>query len=109
MYLVRRVWRTKPGQARMAATLVDAMGSDYEKTGKRSASRVYFNSGTLPGDTNRVYMEWTEETIASPYRPDVVASSDAAKSFYSKLREVTEDSWIELYEMMTPDKQMDIG
>ena len=109
MYLVRRVWVVEPSEARLAATLVDAMGRDYEETGKRSASRVYFNNGTLPGDRYRVYMEWTEETIASPYRKDQVGSSERARSLYAKLRDLTVDSWIEFYELMTPEKALPIN
>jgi hypothetical protein len=108
MYVVRRTWEVKPSEARLAATLVEAMGRDYEANGKRSPSRVYFNNGTLPGDRYRVYMEWTEETIASPYREDQVASSENARNLYARLRELTVDSWIEFYELMTPEKAMPI-
>ena len=108
MYVVRRVWEVKPSEARLAATLVDAMGRDYEAHGKRSPSRVYFNNGTLPGDRYRVYMEWTEDAIASPYRADQVQSSDQARNLYARLRELTLDSWIEFYELMTPDKALPI-
>ena len=108
MYVVRRVWQVRPGEARMAATLVDAMGHDYEASGKRSPSRVYFNNGTLPGQRYRVYMEWTEETIESPYREDQVQSSERSRDLYARLRDLSEDSWIEFYEMLTPEKAMDI-
>lgn len=109
MYVVRRVWQVKPGEARMAASLVSAMGNDYEESGKRSASRVYFNNGTLPGERYRVYMEWTEETIVSPYREDQVQSSEYSRGLYAKLLAISEDSWIEFYELLTPEKAMDIG
>jgi hypothetical protein len=108
MYLVRRVWQVKPGEARLAASLVDAMGRDYEESGKRSPSRVYFNNGTLPGDRYRVYMEWTEDTIASPYREDQVQSSEHSRSLYARLRDLAEDSWIEFYELLTAEKAMDL-
>jgi hypothetical protein len=108
MYVVRRVWDVKPSEARLAASLVDAMGRDYEATGKRSPSRVYFNNGTLPGDRYRVYMEWTEETIDSPYRDAQIESSEEARRLYAKLRELTVDSWIEFYELLTPEKAMSI-
>ena len=74
MFVVRRVWETKPGEARPAASLVAAMGEEYESADKRSPSRVYFNTSTLPGERNRVYMEWTEDVIASTYRAESVAS-----------------------------------
>jgi len=108
MYVVRRVWKTKPGEARRVATLVDEMGRDYETSGKRAPSRVYFNSGTVPGDRNLVYMEWTEDSIASPYREDQVASSERARELYARVRNLTEDTWIEFYEMLTPEKALDV-
>lgn len=108
MFVVRRVWETKPGEARKAASLVAAMGEEYEAVEKRSPSRVYFNTSTLPGERNRVYMEWTEDVIASTYRPDIVSSPPRAQELYGKLNELTVDSWIEFYELMTPDKMTDL-
>ena len=108
MFVVRRVWETKPGQARKAASLVAAMGEEYESVDKRSPSRVYFNTGTVPGDRNRVYMEWTDDVIASTYRSDSVPSPERAQELSSKLRELTVESWIEFYELMTPDKMTDL-
>ena len=109
MFVVRRVWETKPGEARPAASLVAAMGEEYESAGKRSPSRVYFNSGTLPAERNRVYMEWTEDVIASTYRADSVASTARADELYEALGELLLDSWIEFYELMTPEKMTDVG
>ena len=109
MYVVRRVWETRPGEARRVASLVAAMGEEYESAGKRSPSRVYFNSTTVPGDAHRVYMEWTEEVIASPYRSDVVPSPSRAQDLYAQVRDLTTDSWIEFYELMTPDKALEVG
>ncbi|MGI9647242.1 MAG: hypothetical protein ACR2OI_01865 [Acidimicrobiia bacterium] len=108
MYVVRRVWDTKPGEGRRVASLVAAMGEEYESVEKRSSSRVYFNTGTVPGERNRVYMEWTEDVIASPYRDDVVSSPPRAQDLYAKVRELTVDSWIEFYELMTPEKALDV-
>ncbi len=108
MYLVRRVWETVPGEARRVASLVAAMGEEYESAGKRTPSRVYFNTSTVPGDRNRVYMEWTEDVIASPYREDVVPSPARAQELYAEVRELTVDSWIEFYELMTPDKALEV-
>ena len=107
MYVIRRVWVTKPGEARRAATLVNEIGRLYEEAGKRSPSRVYFNSGTIPGDKNRVYMEWTETAIESPYRTGQVTVA-AAGDLGARLREITEETWIEFYEMMTAEKALDI-
>jgi len=108
MFVVRRVWTVQPGKARQAASYVEAMGQEYQDAGKRSASRVYFNGGTMPGDRNRVYMEWTEDVIDSTYRKDIVPSPPRARELYSKLSEITTESWIEFYELMTPDKMLDV-
>jgi hypothetical protein len=109
MFVVRRVWETKPGEARPAASLVAAMGEEYESADKRSPSRVYFNTSTLPGERNRVYMEWTVDVIASTYRAGSVASPPRAQELYKRLDELTLDSWIEFYELMTPEKMTDVG
>lgn len=108
MYVVRRVWEAKPGEGRKVASLVAAMGEEYESAEKRSPSRVYFNTSSVPGDRNRVYMEWTEDVIASPYRDGVVASPPRAQDLYSQVGDLTVDSWIEFYELMTPDKALQV-
>lgn len=108
MYVVRRVWETKPGEARMVASLVQAMGDEYEAAGKRTPSRVYFNSGTVPGEKDRVHMEWVEAVIDSPYRSDVVPSPERAQHLYARVRDLTTATWIEFFELMTPDKLISV-
>ncbi len=108
MFVVRRVWTVEPGMARQAASYVAAMGEEYEQAGKRSPSRVYFNGGTMPGERNRVYMEWTEDVIDSTYRKDIVESPPRARELYANLREITIDSWIEFFELMTPEKMLPV-
>ena len=108
MFVVRRVWESKPGEARRVASLVAAMGEEYEAVDKRSPSRVYFNGGTVPGDRNRVYMEWLEPVIDSTYREGVTPSPPRAQDLYAKVRELTSESWIEFYELMTPEKALDV-
>ena len=70
MYVIRRVYATKPREARRAASLVAKIGQIYEDAGQRDPVKVYFNSGTTPGERNRVYMEWTAPVLESPYRGD---------------------------------------
>ena len=62
---------------------------------------MYFNSGTVPGERNRVYMEWIEPVIDSTYRSGAVPSPERAQDLYAKVRELTVDSWIEFYELMS--------
>ena len=102
MYVITRVYETKPGQARLAATLIAKIGKVYEDAGQRSPVQVSFHGGTRPGETNRAYMRWEAEQIESPYRggntlPDV-------SEFGLKLREIVVRNWIEFEEKLTPEK-----
>jgi len=108
MYVIRRVWAVEPRQTRLAATLAAAIGRNYEDSGGRDPVRVSFNGGTVPGEKDRVYMEWTAEVIDSPYRGDNAFPADP-QSLGQRMRDITTDSWIEFYELMTPDKEMDLG
>ena len=49
MYLIRRVFRCKPGTARRAAEQIMKIGKAYENAGQRSPIRVYTSGGTVPG------------------------------------------------------------
>ena len=104
MYVIRRVWVTKSRQARQVASLVAELGQIYEASGQRENVRVYFNGGTLPGERDVVYMEWTAPVIDSPYRGDNALPDTGAVG--QKVRDLTEDSWIEFYELLTPDKAL---
>ncbi|MEX0591925.1 MAG: hypothetical protein WD152_00470 [Nitriliruptoraceae bacterium] len=103
MYVVRRIWAVEPRQARKAATLVAEIAAQYEDAGQRSSTRVYFNGGTVPGEKDRVYMEWIEESIQSPYRAGN-ESPQQARDLGAKLRAIAPESWIEFYELFTADK-----
>ena len=46
MYLIRRVFRCKPGTARRAAEQITKIGKAYENAGQRSPIRVYTSGGT---------------------------------------------------------------
>ena len=70
MYLVRRIFNTKPGEARKVASLVQKQAQIYHDAGQRSEFRVYFNGGTVPGENNVVVLEWTDEALMSPMRGD---------------------------------------
>jgi hypothetical protein len=84
------------------ATLVAEVAGLYEQAGQREAVRVYFNGGTVPGERDRVYMEWLAPTIESPYRGDNERPDTG--DLGARIRELTHESWIEFYEMLTPDK-----
>ncbi len=108
MYLIRRVYDVKPRAAREAATIAARIGELYHEAGRRSEVRVYFNGTTLPGETDVVYMEWTDDVIRSPYGRDEPSIPEASE-LGARLRELTLGSRIEFYEMLTPDKAMDLG
>ena len=106
MYLIRRVYEVKPGLARKVATLVQRQGDIYTAAGQRSKVLVYFNSGTVPGHNNRVYMEWTDETIESPMREGLDLPKEALQ-IGANVRELIEDQYIEFFEMMIPAKMQE--
>jgi hypothetical protein len=103
MYVVTRIWEAKPMEARRAATLAALIGEVYEKTGQRSSFQVSFNGGTLPGETNRVYMRWIADKIESPYRSGNEIP-EKARELGAKMREITVRSWVEFEELLTEDK-----
>lgn len=106
MYLIRRVWETQPREAKKAASIASAIGKVYHEAGRRSPVRVYFNGGSLPGDRDRVYMEWTADVIDSPYGTDQ-ESLPETKRLGAMMRELTTETWIEFYELMTDAKAVD--
>lgn len=107
MYLVRRIFNTKPGEARRVASMIQRQAEVYRDSGHRSEFKIYFNGGTLPGDTNVVVLEWTDEALRSPMRdgnnipPEALTLGRAALEF-------VESSRIEFMELLTPDKMMEV-
>ena len=104
MYVIRRVWKTKPREVRRVASLVAEVGRIYGKSGQREPVRVTFNGGTVPGDSNMVAMEWTSPVIDSPYRADNELPDTG--NLGQQIRDLTDESWIEFSELLTPDKAM---
>ena len=98
MYLIRRVFKVKPGATRKAAELISEMGKAYEAAG-RSGTRVYWSGYTVPGLANTVYLDWTEESLRSPFDTEAKSPQDLGH-IYDQLRELQEDSYIEFYEMV---------
>ena len=101
MYLVRRVFKVKPGTARKAMEVIAQMGKLYEEAGQRSPTRVYRTGGSVTGPEDTVYMDWLEEALRPPHRegnkiPEGLADLRPA------LHEVVLESHIESYEMFIP-------
>ncbi len=107
MYLVRRIFKTKPREARRVASLVHKQAQIYHDAGHRSEFKVYFNGGTVPGENDVVVLEWTDEALMSPMRGGNDLPQEALE-VGAELRDLTEGSRIEFMELMTPDKMMDV-
>ena len=102
-YVIRRVYIVKPGAARKVATNLAKQAAEYEKAGQRKTERIYFNGGTLPGETNRVYWEWTADIIDSPYREGHVIPQSVSEAGKGNAG-LVESNYIEFYELLTPAK-----
>ncbi len=102
MYIIRRVFKVKEGRTRKAAQVIDELGKAYEKAG-RSPTRTYWSGYTVPGP-ELVYMDWTAETLSSPFDPDHAGHEpskepDYVLDAYRRVSELEVDSYIEFYEM----------
>ena len=101
MYLIRRVFKCKPGTARRAAEQITKIGKSYEKVGQRSPIRVYTSGGTVPGPADTVYMDWVAQVIDSPMR-DGNAIPEEIRPVSQQMLDYVENSYIEFYEMFEP-------
>ncbi|SVC67317.1 uncharacterized protein METZ01_LOCUS320171 [marine metagenome] len=104
MYIIRRTYKAKIGEARNAALLLRRIADIYTEAGQRTKCSIYYNGGTLPcpkDELNRIYMQWSTEIIDSPYRdgnkyPDM-------GNVYNELNKLLDDSdgptsWMEFWE-----------
>ena len=103
MYLIRRIYKTRPGQAQRVATLVRKQAQIYRDAGQRDEFRVSFNGGTMPGEQDTVFLEWTADRIESPYRGENKLPAGAIE-LGPQVRELIESQRIEFMELLTPDK-----
>ena len=102
MYLVRRVFKIKPGTTFQAAHVIHQMGKLYEEAGQRSPTRVYWSGGSLPGPKDIIYMEWTEEEIRPPRRKGHKLP-DGIVDLTQQLRLLMEETHIEFYSIFDPE------
>ena len=91
----------------MVASLVQKQAQIYRDAGQRSEFRVYFNGYTTPTDPDTVVLEWTDEALMSTMRAGHQLPP-AAMQVGGQIRELTEGSRIEIMELMTPDKMLDV-
>ena len=106
MYLVRRTYKTKPGEARRVATLVHKQVQIYHDAGHREEFTVSYNAGTCPGEPNVVVLEWTTAAFQSPAREGNNIPPEAYEAG-AAYRPYIEGSKIEFWELMTPDKMQE--
>ena len=106
MYLVRRTYKTKPGEARRVATLVQKQVQIYHDAGHREKFRVAYNAGTCPGEQNTVVLEWETAAFQSPAREgnNIPPAAYEAGAAY---RPYIEGSSIEFWELLTPGKMQE--
>ena len=103
MYLIRRIFNTKPGEARNVAVLLQKQAQAYRDAGQRSEFRVSYNGATLPGDQNVVVLDWTDDAIMSPTREGHVLPR-AALDLGAQIRPLNENQRIEFLELLSPVK-----
>ena len=105
MYLIRRIFKMKPGMARKGAEIIYKMGKQYEDAGQRTPCRTYITGNTVPGPLHTVYMDWTEEALRNPYRKDNprLPTKEGEVSLWGQLSPMLQETWIEFYEMYVPD------
>ena len=106
MYLIRRTFKTKPGESRRVASLVQKQVQAYHDAGQRGEFRVAFNGFTLPGEQDVVVLEWTDSVIQSPMRAGNALPREALE-LGAQVREHIESQRIEFLELLTPDKMLD--
>lgn len=107
MYVLRRIWKCKPGEARRVASLVQKQAQIYHEAGQRSEFRVYFNGYTTPSEPDTVVLEWTDDALQSPMRGGHQLPP-AAMQVGAQVRELTEGNRIEIMELMTSEKMLDV-
>ena len=107
MYLLRRIWKCKPGEARRVARLVQRQAQLYHDTGHRGEFRVYFNGYTTPSEPDTVVLEWTDEALMSPWRGGIQRPEEAGP-IREQVNRLTDSNRIEIMELMTPGKMLDV-
>jgi hypothetical protein len=143
MYVLRRIFKCKPGEARRVASLVQKQAEAFEEAGQRSECRVYFNGYTTPSELahipaeiphrrelnvlaeanlemqarrgpqggqpgpDTVVLEWTDEVLRSTFRAGLTLPQ-AVRDIGGQVAQLTESNRLEIMELMTPDKMMDV-
>ena len=100
MYLLRRVAKAEQGKVWDVANLMSKICAAYEENGRYKA-QVFVAQG-LPGTSNVVYAEWTQESI-QPNWPSKVPES--VRTLNAQMFPMLTEPWsIEFFELVTPQK-----
>ena len=103
MYHLRRVYKTKPGEARKVATLAHLEAQILRDAGQRGEFNVYFNPETTPGEKNRVVLQWNDDMIGSIFRSENDVPYKALEIQRESV-DLTENNWLEINELLTSEK-----
>ncbi|HAE32836.1 MAG: hypothetical protein FI713_08330 [SAR202 cluster bacterium] len=101
MYKIRRVYRSKAGEAANLARLVYEQAKIYRDSGHRGEFTVSYNGYTLPGEQNMVILEWQDDKIMSPMRTGNNRPFEGIEAGL-KFRPLIESQHIEFFEMIDP-------
>ena len=107
MYVIRRVYKTKPGKVWEVAKLLTDICKAYEEVGRNKA-QIYIEGDGVPGTSNTVYAQWTQDVI-EPTWP-----SKVPKSVWTNVEKRSEllaepQSKIEFYDLVTLEKLAERG
>ena len=105
MYHLRRAYRSKPGQARKVAMLDHLEAPIFRDVGQRGEFNGYFNPGNTTGEKNRVVLQWNDDMIRSIFRSENDIPYKALE-IQRELVDLTEDNWLEINELLTPEKMV---
>ena len=75
--------------------------------GNAAIGRVYFNGATTPAEQDVVVLEWTDEALRSTFRAGLQLPQ-AVREFGGQVGALTEGNRLEIMELMTPDKMLEV-
>ena len=107
MYELRRTYVTESGKERLVASVLQRAGTMLVEAGLREPFHVAFNSGTCPGEKQRVIMTWTAAKLESALRADNIYPAGYFE-LWGTARPHVLDTWLEIHELMNDEKMVDM-
>ena len=77
----------------------------FRDTSQRGEFNGYFNPGNTTGEKNRVVLQWNDDMIRSIFRSENDIPYKALE-IQRELVDLTEDNWLEINELLTPEKMV---